>query len=227
MSPTLRALLLGALILFVVPSVLAQVDGGIPADQVPPAPDEANRSASSAAAEITPEEIDPMSRPQVHLETSAGNITIELYSAEAPKSVANFLSYVRSGHYDGTIFHRVIPGFMVQGGGFNANMSQKETGAPIENEADNGLRNLRGTICMARTQEPHSATSQFFINTKDNPALDHRDKSIPGWGYAVFGKLTTGLDVMDAIEAVDTGSRAGHQDVPLDPVEIETARVVR
>ena len=164
--------------------------------------------------------------PTVEMQTSLGLLTIEVYPDEAPKTVENFLSYVNDGFFDGTIFHRVVPGFVIQGGGFTPDMTKKETQPPIENEADNGLRNLRGTICMARTNDPHSATSQFFINTKDNPMLDHQDK-IRNWGYAVFGKVTTGLDVVDAIEAVDTGSRDGYQDVPLEPVVIESARVVR
>lgn len=164
--------------------------------------------------------------PIVEMRTSLGTMRIELDPAAAPKTVENFLRYVREGFYDGTIFHRVVKGFVIQGGGFTPDMTEKETHPPIENEADNGLRNLRGTICMARTMDPHSATSQFFINTKDNPALDHRDSTVRGWGYAVFGKVTEGLEVVDAIEAVNTTRRDGHDDVPVDPVVIESARIV-
>ena len=162
----------------------------------------------------------------VELTTSAGAMKLELYPAKAPKTVDNFLSYVRNGFYDGTIFHRVKPGFVIQGGGFTPEMVKKDTEAPIENEAHNGLRNVRGSICMARTNDPHSATSQFFINTVDNPALDFRDRSIQGWGYAVFGKVVEGIDVMEQIERVPTTSRDGYQDVPVDAVIIETARII-
>jgi peptidyl-prolyl cis-trans isomerase B (cyclophilin B) len=133
---------------------------------------------------------------------------------------------VRSGHYDGTVFHRVIPNFMVQGGGFTAEMSQKPTREPIENEADNGLKNEKGTLAMARTMQPHSASAQFFINTTDNKFLDHTGKNPQGWGYAVFGKVVDGMDVVAAIEKVPTGSRGGHQDVPVEPVVIRSAKVV-
>jgi len=166
--------------------------------------------------------------PKVVLETNKGNITISLYPDKAPKSVENFLAYVRSGFYDGTIFHRVIPGFMIQGGGFTPDMTQKDTRAPIKNEADNGLSNERGTLAMARTGDPDSATSQFFINQVDNPRLDFTSKdSGRTWGYAVFGKVTDGMDVVDEISKVDTDTRNGHQSVPVDPVVIEHARVVQ
>jgi cyclophilin family peptidyl-prolyl cis-trans isomerase len=164
--------------------------------------------------------------PIVELRTNAGSIKLELYPDQAPKTVDNFLSYVRSGFYDGTIFHRVVPGFVIQGGGFTADMLKKDTQAPIENEADNGVRNLRGTICMARTNDPHSATSQFFINLEDNPPLDFRDRSMQGWGYAVFGKVIEGLDVVDSIEGVATTSVDHYQNVPIDAVVIESARIV-
>ena len=156
----------------------------------------------------------------VEMTTSAGSIRIELDDAKAPATVENFLSYVRAGHYDGTVFHRVIPGFMIQGGGFEPGMKQKPTGAPINNESANGLRNEKYTLAMARTMAPHSATAQFFINTKNNSFLD-KDRSQDGWGYAVFGKVVSGTEVVDAIERVATGNRAGHGDVPVQDVVIE------
>ena len=163
--------------------------------------------------------------PSVVLETSEGDITIELDPAKAPKTVENFLGYVDSGHYDGTVFHRVISNFMIQGGGMDAKMIERDTGAPIENEADNGLKNEKGTIAMARTSDPHSATAQFFINAADtNDFLNHTGKSGSGWGYCVFGRVTDGMDVVDKIRNVPTGSRGMHQDVPLDPVVIQKAR---
>ena len=167
-----------------------------------------------------------MSRPRIEMKTSKGTLTIELYQEKAPKTVENFLSYVESDHYDGTIFHRVIPGFMVQGGGFKPDMSQKDTGDPIENEADNGMKNTRGTLAMARTGNPHSATAQFFINTVDNSFLDHTGKNPQGWGYAVFGEVVDGMDVVDEIVKVPTGNKGGHQNVPNEPVVIESATVV-
>lgn len=165
--------------------------------------------------------------PQVILSTSKGDITLELYSEKAPKSVANFLEYVRSGHFAGTIFHRVIPHFMIQGGGFTVDMQQKPTRDPIPNEADNGLQNKRGTIAMARTMDPHSATAQFFINVVDNPSLNHQSPASGStWGYAVFGRVIEGMEVVDEIRYVETHSVGGHQDVPVEPVVIEKAQVV-
>ena len=165
--------------------------------------------------------------PVVELQTSAGSIRIELYADKAPKTVSNFLQYVDDGFYDGTIFHRVIANFMIQGGGYAEDMSEKETNPPIMNEADNGLRNERGTIAMARTSDPHSASSQFFINAVDtNQFLDHSAKTSQGWGYCVFGKMTDGFDVLDQIRKVATGRRGGHQDVPAKPVTIVSARRV-
>jgi peptidyl-prolyl cis-trans isomerase B (cyclophilin B) len=164
--------------------------------------------------------------PRVALETSQGRIVIELYRDKAPKTVDNFLQYVKSGHYDGTIFHRVIDGFMVQGGGFSADMGQKPTKSPIQNEADNGLRNERGTLAMARTQDPNSASAQFFINLTDNEFLNHKGKTAQGWGYAVFGKVVEGMEVVDKIAKVPTGNKGGHQNVPIEPVLIKSARVV-
>ncbi len=161
----------------------------------------------------------------VKLHTNHGVITIELDQAKAPKSSANFLEYVKSGHYDGTVFHRVINGFMVQGGGFEPGLKQKPTGRPIANEADNGLKNGKYTVAMARTNDPHSATAQFFINVADNAFLDHTAPNDRGWGYAVFGKITDGIDVVDKIKGVKTGRASGHQDVPLDDVIIEKAEV--
>ena len=157
--------------------------------------------------------------------TNHGPISIELNSEKAPKSAENFLQYAKEGFYNGTIFHRVIDGFMVQGGGFEPGMSQKANHDPIDNEADNGLSNLTGTLAMARTAEPHSATSQFFINVSDNFFLDHRGKTAQGWGYAVFGKVVDGMDVVNKIKGCQTTSRAGHQDVPVDDIIIESTDV--
>jgi len=157
----------------------------------------------------------------VEMVTSKGVIKLELDAEKAPITVANFIEYVKSGHFEGTIFHRVIPGFVIQGGGMQSGMREKPTNAPIQNEADNGLKNLTGTICMARTNDPHSATSQFFINLKDNSFLDHTTKDPQGWGYAVFGKVTEGMDVVEAIAAVRTGNAGYHQDVPVDDIVIE------
>ncbi len=159
---------------------------------------------------------------KVRLATSLGDIVVELDPAKAPKSVDNFVQYVKAGHYDGTIFHRVIPTFMIQGGGMTADMKEKATRAPIPLESRNGLQNLRGAIAMARTPDPNSATSQFFINVQDNPFLD-QPNSADGNGYAVFGKVVAGLDVVDKIRAVATGTKAGHRDVPVDPVTIKKA----
>lgn len=161
--------------------------------------------------------------PVVILETSLGRIKIGLNATKAPASVENFVSYVRAGHYDGTIFHRVIPRFMIQAGGFDAEMRERATRAPIKNESKNGLRNLRGTIAMARTDDPHSASSQFFINLKDNAALDFG--VAPGWGYAVFGEVLEGMQVVDKIASVPTTSKGAHQDVPSKPVVITSAKV--
>ena len=162
----------------------------------------------------------------IKLHTNQGDITIELDEARAPKSAANFIEYVKSGHYDGTVFHRVINGFMVQGGGFAPGMQQKPTGKSIVNEADNGLKNDKYTVAMARTNDPHSATAQFFINVADNEFLNHTAPTASGWGYCVFGKVTDGTDVVDKIKGVKTGRAGGHQDVPVDDVVIERAEVV-
>lgn len=167
-----------------------------------------------------------MDMPYVELETSMGNIVIELNQEKAPKTVKNFIDYVNAGHYDGTIFHRVIDGFMIQGGGMDANMKEKATKAPIENEADNGLKNEVGTIAMARTSDPHSASSQFFINVKDNSFLNFSGKNPQGWGYAVFGKVTEGMDVVNKIKGVPTGKYGFHADVPTTPVVIIHAKVI-
>ena len=164
--------------------------------------------------------------PSVLLKTNHGDITLELDAAKAPKSVANFLAYVNSGHYDGTIFHRVINNFMIQGGGMTAGMKQKPTLDEIENEANNGLKNDRGTIAMARTSDPHSATAQFFINVNDNDFLNHSAPTPQGWGYAVFGKVSNGMDVVDSIKKVQTGNAGNHQDVPTEDVVIEKASVI-
>jgi peptidyl-prolyl cis-trans isomerase B (cyclophilin B) len=159
--------------------------------------------------------------PRATLATSKGDIVVELDAAKAPVTTENFLAYIGSGHFNGTIFHRVIPDFMIQGGGFDASMRQKSTAASIINEADNGLRNERGTIAMARTSEPHSASSQFFINLKDNGFLNHTSKTAQGWGYAVFGRVVEGMDVVDAIAQVQTGRSGMHSDVPVEAIVIE------
>ncbi len=162
----------------------------------------------------------------VLMKTSMGEIKLELYPQKAPKTVANFLAYVKDGFYDGTIFHRVIDNFMIQGGGFTPDMKQKETKPPIINEAGNGLKNLRGTIAMARTSEVNSATSQFFINVVDNPFLDHKDETPKGFGYAVFGKVVEGMDVVDRIKAVKTTTKGYYRNVPVEPVIIQSIKVV-
>lgn len=162
----------------------------------------------------------------VKLETSMGDVTIELNDEKAPTTAKNFIEYVESGHYDGTIFHRVINGFMIQGGGMDRDMNQKPTRDPIQNEANNGLSNESGTIAMARTGDPHSASAQFFINVKDNDFLDHTAENQNGWGYCVFGKVIEGMDTVNSIKAVETQTQGGHQDVPSEPVEIRKASVV-
>ncbi len=158
----------------------------------------------------------------VTMRTNYGDIVLELDFENAPKTAANFMEYVNEGFFDGTIFHRVIDNFMIQGGGFDVDMKQKSCKDPIENEADNGLKNDNGTIAMARTMDPHSATAQFFINIKDNDFLNHSGKNMQGWGYTVFAKVSEGMDVVDKIKNVATGSSNGHQDVPLEPVIIES-----
>ena len=160
---------------------------------------------------------------KVRLTTSEGAVVIALDEENAPKTSANFLEYVNEGHYNGTIFHRVIDGFMIQGGGFEPGMQQKPTKATIENEADNGLSNNKGTIAMARTQDPHSASSQFFINTNQNDFLNFKSKTVDGWGYCVFGEVVEGMDVVTRIEETATTTKSGHQDVPKDDILIETA----
>lgn len=167
-----------------------------------------------------------MDMPYVEFETTMGNIVIELNIDKAPKTVENFINYVKSGHYDGTIFHRVIDGFMIQGGGMDANMNEKATKTPIQNEANNGLTNDIGTIAMARTSDPHSATAQFFINVKDNSFLNYSAPNAHGWGYAVFGKVTEGMDVVNKIKGVPTGKYGFHADVPTTPVVILNAKVI-
>ncbi len=162
----------------------------------------------------------------VEFQTSKGTIRIELDDARAPESVRNFLAYVESGHYNGTVFHRVIKGFMIQGGGFEPGLKQKATQAPIKNEASNGLKNEKYTLAMARTSAPHSASAQFFINTNNNGSLNFQSESPSGWGYAVFGKVVAGMDIVDAIEGVKTGNQSGHNDVPVDDVVISQAAVV-
>lgn len=162
----------------------------------------------------------------VKLHTRFGVITLDLDAEKAPESVKNFLAYVEAGHYNGTIFHRVIKDFMIQGGGMLPDMSQKDTLAPIKNEANNGLKNDRGTIAMARTSDPHSATAQFFINTVDNDFLNFRNESVQGWGYCVFGKVVEGMDVVDQIRAVKTGKSGYHADVPAEAIVIDKAEVV-
>ncbi len=162
----------------------------------------------------------------VKLETSMGDIYLELDEEKAPKTVANFLEYVKKSHYDGTIFHRVIDGFMIQGGGMTADMQEKATGEAIENEADNGLKNDAYTVAMARTMDPHSATAQFFINVKNNDFLNHRAKTDQGWGYAVFGKVAKGQGLVNKLKGVKTGRNGMHDDVPVEPVTITKAEIV-
>ncbi|TBU87000.1 peptidylprolyl isomerase [Phytopseudomonas dryadis] len=162
----------------------------------------------------------------IKLHTNHGVITLKLFKDKAPATVANFKEYVQAGHYDGTVFHRVIGNFMIQGGGFEPGMKQKPTRAPIKNEANNGLSNKTGTVAMARTMEPHSASAQFFINVADNTFLDHSAPTVQGWGYAVFGEVVEGLDVVEAIKGVATTMKSGHQDVPSEDVIIERAEIV-
>ncbi len=164
--------------------------------------------------------------PVVRMTTSLGVVEMELLPDKAPATVKNFLDYVSAGHYDGTLFHRVIPGFMIQGGGFTPGMRQKPTREPVRNEADNGLKNVRGSVAMARTMEPHSATAQFFINVADNDFLDHRDKTLRGWGYAVYGRVVKGMEVVDRIVSVPTTTVGGHQDVPRTDVVIQKMQVL-
>ena len=170
--------------------------------------------------------MEEQTNPRVLLSTSHGDITLELDAVKAPITSENFLAYVGSGHFDGTIFHRVIPDFMIQGGGFTADMSQKTTNAPIENEADNGLKNDRGTVAMARTSDPHSASSQFFINLKKNDFLNHTSKTGQGWGYAVFARVVEGMEVVDAIAQVATGTSGPHCDVPREPVVLDRVTAI-
>ncbi len=162
----------------------------------------------------------------IALQTNYGTLKLELDYDKAPKTAANFEQYVRDGHYDNTLFHRVIDGFMVQGGGFDTDFEQKSTRAPIDNEADNGLTNQKGTLAMARTQDPHSASAQFFVNVSDNDFLNHRDKSLQGWGYCVFGRVVEGMDVIDKIRQQPTGRRGMHSDVPVEDVILERAEVI-
>lgn len=168
-----------------------------------------------------------MDMPVVEFDTTMGQIVIELNQEKAPVTVANFLDYVDSGHYNGTIFHRVIGDFMIQGGGFDANMNEKRTGTPIKNEANNGLKNDVGTIAMARTSDPHSATAQFFINVKNNSFLNYSSPTTQGYGYTVFGKVIDGMDVVHAIESVPTGKYGHHGDVPTQPVVINTTKIIK
>ena len=163
----------------------------------------------------------------VELHTNHGVIKLELDAEKAPKSVENFLNYVKAGHYDNTVFHRVIDGFMIQGGGFEPGMTQKPTSTPIANEANNGLKNVNGSVAMARTNDPHSATAQFFINVNDNDFLNHSSPTPQGWGYAVFGKVVGGKDVVDRIKGVKTGRKGFHDDVPLDDIQIVKAEEVQ
>jgi peptidyl-prolyl cis-trans isomerase A (cyclophilin A)/peptidyl-prolyl cis-trans isomerase B (cyclophilin B) len=169
----------------------------------------------------------PAANPTVEMRTTAGTMVIELFPEKAPQTVANFLQYAREGFYKGTIFHRVIPGFMIQGGGFTSNLNQKATREPVRNEANNGLKNLAGTVAMARTSSPHSATAQFFINVVDNPFLDHTAQTARGWGYCVFGKVVKGMDVAQAIVSVPTAAAGPFaSDVPVRVIEIEDVRVL-
>ncbi|MSR14370.1 MAG: peptidyl-prolyl cis-trans isomerase [Gammaproteobacteria bacterium] len=167
-----------------------------------------------------------MALSQVRLETSKGDITLELFTEQAPLTVANFTQYVSDNSYSNTIFHRVIDGFMIQGGGLDEDMSQRATRAPVQNEANNGLSNTTGTVAMARTNDPHSASAQFFINVNDNLFLDHRTESADGWGYCVFGRVVAGMDIVNLIKGVTTGRKGGMQDVPIEPVKLISAIVL-
>jgi peptidyl-prolyl cis-trans isomerase B (cyclophilin B) len=193
--------------------LLAAIAGA--ADEAPSATGAAKEGASMAK----------QPNPVVVIATSMGDIEVELFADKAPETVKNFLAYAKAGHYDGTIFHRVIPNFMIQGGGFTPDMQQKATQPAIKNEADNGLKNVVGTLAMARTNVPDSATSQFFINVKDNAFLDHKGKTPQGYGYAVFGKVISGMDVVQKIEKVSTASKGMHQDVPQEPVVIKSVKI--
>lgn len=184
-----------------------------------------SRMALAAALISLSARLEAGGNPVVVIETSMGNITVEVYPDRAPKSVENFLGYVKDGFYDGTVFHRVIRGFMIQGGGLTADLQRKPTRAPVENEASNGLKNERGSVAMARTADIHSATSQFFINTANNRALDHKGMGAGDYGYCVFGKVMEGMDVVDAIEKVKTGTTNDYKDVPLEPVAIKSVRL--
>ncbi|HHL19161.1 MAG TPA: peptidyl-prolyl cis-trans isomerase [Thiothrix sp.] len=177
-------------------------------------------------AEAKPTGVKMSTNPHVKIETTMGDITLELDAKNAPISTENFLSYVKEGFYDGTIFHRIIPNFMVQGGGMNPDMSEKKTKATIKNEANNGLLNDRGTVAMARTNEPHSASSQFFINIKDNAFLNFKSEDMQGWGYAVFGKVIEGMDIVDKIVAMDRGNMGFHQDVPKESIIMNKVSII-
>jgi len=217
-----RLLMLCAFVLS--PTAFAQES--TPAQEPQPVPDTTLLADPDAnPPDGTPLEI---ARPRVALHTNMGDIVVELYEDKAPKSVANFLQYVRDGHYDGTIFHRVIENFMVQGGGFTGDLQQKSTRAPIQNEANNGLSNQRGTVAMARTNDPHSALSQFFVNVVDNPRLDHvSEQNGLTWGYAVFGRVIQGMDVVDRIRMLETGPQGPFaKDVPKQPVVIQKAEIL-
>ena len=183
-------------------------------------------SSAQAATPSTQQGTTMSTNLQVLLQTNKGDITLELDAEKAPKTVENFLNYVNAGFYDGTIFHRVIPNFMVQGGGFEPGMAQKNTNDPVENEANNGLKNDMYTVAMARTSDPHSATAQFFINVANNDFLNHTNPTPNGWGYAVFGKVVEGQDVVDTLKGVKTGSKGFHQDVPVEDLIIESVRLV-
>ncbi|WP_100642911.1 peptidylprolyl isomerase [Alteromonas facilis] len=161
----------------------------------------------------------------ITLHTTLGDITLQLFADKAPKTVANFIEYAKSGFFDNTLFHRVIPNFMVQGGGMTPDMEQKDTQAPIENEANNGVKNTRGSVAMARTNDPHSATAQFFINLVDNDFLDFRNETMNGWGYCVFGEVTEGMDIVDKMSGVKTGNHGYHADVPVEPILIESVTI--
>jgi peptidyl-prolyl cis-trans isomerase B (cyclophilin B) len=195
------------------------------AQPTPKAQSPAPKAQSTAPKPATPKP--PAANPRVLLDTTKGKIVIELFADKAPKTVKNFLDYVKAGQYNGTIFHRVIPGFMVQGGGFTPDMNEKPTRAPVQNEADNRVSNDRGTLAMARTADPNSASAQFFINVANNAPLNFQSKTPQGWGYAVFGKVLEGMDVVDAIVAVPTTTKGPYGDVPVDPIVIRKATVMK
>ena len=207
--------------------VLTLIVGAVALLSACEASDQAPETAQPATAAATEKSLSNTGKPMIKLTTNLGTIAIELDFDNAPNTAANFQQYCEEGFYEGTIFHRVINGFMIQGGGMTADMSQKATRDPIKNEADNGLKNVKGSLAMARTGDPHSAAAQFFINVADNDFLNHTGKNMQGWGYAVFGQVVEGMDVVEEIKKVKTGSQGGHRDVPVETITIEKCEVIK